>query len=62
MIDSPDGALQLFSYSVQCGSRSPGRCKPAVSVHTPAHRYKVILMLEVRTKIKHMYAEDAQVW
>lgn len=26
MIDSPDGALQLFSYSVQCGSRSPCRC------------------------------------
>lgn len=25
MIDSPDGALQLFSYSVQCGSRSPCR-------------------------------------
>lgn len=22
MIDSPDGALQLLSYSVQCGSRS----------------------------------------
>lgn len=26
MIDSPDGALQLFSYSVQCSSRSPCRC------------------------------------
>lgn len=27
MIDSPDGALQLFSNSVQCGSRSPRRSR-----------------------------------
>lgn len=29
MIDRPDGAPQLFSYSVQCGSRSP-RSRPSV--------------------------------
>lgn len=35
MIDSPDGAIQLFSYSVQCGSRSPCRCcRPWACIHS----------------------------
>lgn len=50
MIDSPDGALQLFSYSVQCGSRSPCRCLSAVSAHTAARGYRVIRMLLASTR------------
>lgn len=53
MIDSPDGALQLFSYSVQCGSRSPCRCCRLWA----AHRYRVIHMPNTCTGIKYMYAK-----
>lgn len=42
MIDSPDGAPQPFSYSVQLLSLS---LLSAVSEHRPPHGYKFIYML-----------------
>lgn len=42
MIDSPDGALQLLSYSVQCGSGSPCRC---CQLSACIHVYQIIKKL-----------------
>lgn len=59
MIDSPDGALQLFSYSVQCGSRSPCRCCrlwACIRSHTDPNSYMLSMYAQNTHICMHVFS------